>query len=691
MVHIYILKFIQQIIQFLKTVKIEIEVIWYRNILKGDKMKSKLFLAWMIILTAVSFGQSDRDFFTMFKGDSLAFFLIKPLGSNEALTIYRKTDTGYVNLTKDEPVRPILDDNAVPVLLGENLKFVQKALRTEDNFTILRTLRSNTFRGTVLSLLVPNAAKISGRWFVDPGLQEGKKYTYKLVFKTTFGDTLDIIEKSITPKSVIPKAPQKLTLEEGDKQIKLKWKYPKWQGSFADLGIRYNVYRKSQRENKFQIVNRNIILRNDEVDPSYTDMWLKEGLSYTYYVTIVDPVGNESAPSNKATVKLLDKTPPAIIDLISDESDTLGIYLTWTMSPDLDAKGYYIYRSLGLSEKFDKITKNLIPVDKPFFVDSLVYPNKQFFYSVTVVDTAGNESERSNPHGAIYKDKIPPLPPENVTFSTEKGLVHLKWTASKSKDVDGYFIYRGEGKDITPKLTDLPLKATTYVDSGYKGRGFVNGGNIYYKIAAVDSSRNLSKMVEFTAFLPDKDKPVPPENFSTQNYEGRYVKVFCGTSPSLDAVKYEIIRMEENKKEKKKLGVFDKVPVYYRDTSVVKGVKYIYYAVAVDTVGNISEPSQTDTILFKDFSPPPAPRDILAKDLNGKVEITWGKVTDFDMVGYNVYRSDFPTGTFKKINDKVILDVKYVDNTGNKNYFYRIKAVDTSGNESEYDKTVAPK
>lgn len=654
-------------------------------------MKSKFLLTWLVILTTVSFGQSDRDFFTMFKGDSLAFFFLKPLGSNETLTVYRKTDTGYVNLTQDEPIRAILDDNAVPVLLGDNLERVQKALRTEDNMSILRALRSNTFRGTVLCLFIPNAAKISGRWFVDSGLSEGQKYNYKLVFQSILGDTLDIVEKTVTAKSIIPESPKNLTLEEGDKQITLKWKYPKWDGSFTDLGIRYNVYRKTKGERDFKIVNKKLIIRDDNIDPNYKDLWLDEGVSYTYYVTIVDPVGNESKPSKQVSLLLKDKTPPQIIDYISDESDTLGIYLTWTMSTALDAKGYYVYRSLGLSKEFKKITKDLIPADKPFFVDSLVYPNKQFFYSVTVVDTAGNESERSNPHGATYNDKIPPLPPEDVTFKVENGYVRLSWKKSKSKDVDGYFVYRGERKDITPKLTDLPLKATTYVDSGYAGRGFVNGGNIYYKVAAFDSSRNLSEMVEFTAYLPDTDKPFPPGNFSLQNYEGRYVEVYCGMSPSLDAVKYEVFRKEGNKAEPKKMGTFEKVPVYYRDTSVVKGVEYVYYAVAIDTVGNVSDPSPADTILFRDFSPPPAPRDVLAKDLNGKVELTWGEVFDFDMVGYNVYRSDFPTGTFKKINEKIITDLKYVDNSGNKNYFYRIKAVDTSGNESEYDKTVAPK
>ncbi len=653
-------------------------------------MKNKIILL-ILIFQIAAFAQSDRKFFTMFKGDSLAFFFMQPLGSNEALQVFRQTDTGYVNLTKDNPVTPVLDENAVPVLLGESMEFVQKALGTEDNFAILRILRSNTFRGTALCLFVPAAAKISGRWFVDKGVKEGKKYTYKLLFTDNLGDTLDIVEKTIVPKRIIPKAPSNLKLTPGDKQITLNWKYPKWNGSFDDLGIQFNVYRKTGKKGKFEKVNKHIIMRNDNAEPVYKDLWLKEGVTYTYYVTIVDPVGNESPPSNKASLKLKDVTPPEIIDLITDESDSLGIHLTWTMSPDLDAKGYYVYRSTGLSKKFKKLTRKLIPVDKPYFVDTAVVANKQFFYSVTVVDTAGNESEKSNPHGATFKDNVPPLPPTNFTYKYVNGKIKLSWKKSKSNDVQGYFIYRGRKKDITPKITDIPFKGTKYWDKGFRGKGFPNGGKIYYKIAALDSARNLSKTVELIAYAPDNDKPEPPSNFSLKNHDGRYVEIFCGISPSLDVAEYKIFRKRPNTLKVKTLGVFKKAPVYYRDTSVVKGVKYVYYAVAIDTAGNVSENSKPATITFKDYSPPPAPRDVSAIFKNGKVIITWGKVYDFDMSGYNVYRSNFPTGTFRKLNKILIKETKFIDRQGRKSYFYRVTAVDTSGNESKYDKTISPK
>ena len=657
----------------------------------GGKMKNKMVFLLLVLFSSTIFAQSKHDFFTMFKGDSLAIFLLKPLKSNEMFTVYRKTDTGFVNLTGEEPVAPILDENAIPVILGDELPFFRKALGTKDNFSISRMLRSNTFRGNVLSLLNPKAARIGGRWFVDKGLKEGKKYTYKLVFEKNYGEIIDSVEKTVTAKTLIPNPPENLEAEALNKQIKLSWTYPKWNGSFNDLGMRYHVYRKTGRENEFKKIEKEILLRNDAVQPTFTDRWLDEGIKYTYYVTIVDPIGNESKPSKKVTVKLEDKTPPNIIGLISSRSDTLGIYLTWTMSADLDAKGYDVFRSLGLSEEYIKISKELIPAEKPFFVDTTVYPNKQFFYAVTVVDTAGNVSPKSNPHAATYKDVIPPAPPTNVTFKDENGLVRLNWQKSKAKDLIGYVIHRGERKDITPRLTHIPIKETTYVDSGYKDRGFVNGGLIYYKIAAMDSSRNLSKMVELTAVLPDKDNPKPPTNFTLKNYEGRYVEVYCSMSPSLDADKYEIFRKEENKPDEKSLAIFDKAPVYYRDTSVVKGVAYYYYSVAIDTAGNRSLPSKTDTIRFRDYSPPRAPRNIHAKYSNGKVELKWGEVVDFDMAGYNIYRSDFPTGTFTKLNDSPVKETSYTDNGGLKKYFYRIKAVDTSGNESKFDKTVAPK
>ena len=64
---------------------------------------------------------------------------------------------------------------------------------------------------------------------------------------------------------------------------------------------------------------------------------------------------------------------------------------------------------------------------------------------------------------------------------------------------------------------------------------------------------------------------------------------------------------------------------------------------------------------------------------------------DFDFVGFNVYRSDFPTGTFIKVNKEIVKENSFTDPLGTEKHFYRIRSVDTSGNESKYDETVSAK
>jgi hypothetical protein len=66
---------------------------------------------------------------------------------------------------------------------------------------------------------------------------------------------------------------------------------------------------------------------------------------------------------------------------------------------------------------------------------------------------------------------------------------------------------------------------------------------------------------------------------------------------------------------------------------------------------------------------------------NGVI-ITWERVIDFDLVGYNIYRSNLPTGVYIKVNSGAVHELKYFDSEGNSNSWYKIKSVDTSGNES---------
>ncbi len=53
-----------------------------------------------------------------------------------------------------------------------------------------------------------------------------------------------------------------------------------------------------------------------------------------------------------------------------------------------------------------------------------------------------------------------------------------------------------------------------------------------------------------------------------------------------------------------------------------------------------------------------------------------------DLAGYNVYRSNIPTGVFQRVGTVPAATLTFTDPQGKAGLFYHIKAVDRSGNES---------
>ena len=651
--------------------------------------KITLIISLIMLLTFTSNAKKKQDFFTMVKGDALVIFLTQSPSANEVYNVYRKSDSGYVLLTKEAPIRAVLSGDEARAILGNDWGVISKAVDSESETAVVRAIRSNTFRGSMLTLMSNSAAKIAGRWFEDSNITIGNSYTYKIIFETMSGSVTDSLIKTVKALELIPNAPTSLELTAGNKQIHLEWKYPKWKADFSDLGFRYNVYRK-EGLGEFKKINKNILIRDDSSTPDYDDIWLSDGTKYSYKVTILDLVGNESAASNIVEVVLKDKTPPAIVNGVMAEAFKDGMRLSWNMNRELDTKGYNIYRAESLSGPFKKINKNLVMADKPFYNDTTIATKTQYFFSISAVDTAGNEGDLSNGKSTYLKDNFPPDAPTNLTYKIVNNKVELSWKNAKAKDITGYNVYKSERPTgMKSRITLTPFKGNKYVDGGEADKGFGYGAKFYYSVTAQDSSRNESDSLNIIVYVPDNTAPFPPKNFVVKT-EGSHVSVNCGMSPSLDAETYILSRALVGKKEAK-LKEFKKAPFYYSDTTIVKGESYVYLVSVIDTAGNVSKTSVQDTVMFEDFSPPPAPRNVKARLVKGKVELKWVKSVDFDMVGYNIYRSNHISGTFKKINSKVITVTKFTDNGGSKKYYYRIKSIDTSGNESKYDETVSPK
>ncbi len=85
-----------------------------------------------------------------------------------------------------------------------------------------------------------------------------------------------------------------------------------------------------------------------------------------------------------------------------------------------------------------------------------------------------------------------------------------------------------------------------------------------------------------------------------------------------------------------------------------------------------------------DITAPDAPEDLWALGGNATVSLDWDNNNEPDFNGYNVYRSISSGSDYAKINDSLLIDSSYSDETVSNGtmYYYVVRAVDTSENES---------
>jgi predicted phage tail protein len=107
----------------------------------------------------------------------------------------------------------------------------------------------------------------------------------------------------------------------------------------------------------------------------------------------------ESGNSRPAIVTPKDIFPPAAprdVVAVVVPGATAGTYavdLSWAINVETDLAGYRVYRSESENVKGQLLTPERLPT--PSFRDNQVVPTHHYWYTVTAVDRAGNESAPS--------------------------------------------------------------------------------------------------------------------------------------------------------------------------------------------------------------------------------------------------------------------------------------------------------
>jgi fibronectin type 3 domain-containing protein len=131
------------------------------------------------------------------------------------------------------------------------------------------------------------------------------------------------------------------------------------------------------------------------------------------------------------------------------------------------------------------------------------------------------------------------------------------------------------------------------------------------------------------------------------------------------------------------------------DFGVQNNIQYGYYLTAVDCIGRESSPSEEVIAKPLDLTPPSFPQGLELHEEDGFILLSWNMNLELDLSHYDIFRSmDVHTG-YNKINDiPVQADMASYTDTNvyfGPTYYYKIKATDLSGNESEFSNIISGK
>jgi hypothetical protein len=208
----------------------------------------------------------------------------------------------------------------------------------------------------------------------------------------------------------VPEPPQALAATVTAAGVALQWQAVERTTSGVPLPgpTRYRIYRAVAAEPAETPIGSSPL-------PHYSDRQVEFGRAYRYRVTAVAQYGDaavESAPSEAATITVADQFAPAppsglvAVFVPATAAASAAVELSWSASEEADLAGYRVYRSEHAEQLGTQLNTALLV--QTTFRDAHLTAGRRYFYRVTAVDRAGNESPASAPVAVeIPREELP--------------------------------------------------------------------------------------------------------------------------------------------------------------------------------------------------------------------------------------------------------------------------------------------
>ncbi|SVB43939.1 uncharacterized protein METZ01_LOCUS196793, partial [marine metagenome] len=286
------------------------------------------------------------------------------------------------------------------------------------------------------------------------------------------------------------------------------------------------------------------------------------------------------------SAEIPDQIPPdSPTGLAASAGDHL-IDLTWAANSAGDLNGYKIYRTKGAAA-YALITTSV--ADTLSYTDSTALNDSLYYYYITAIDLARNESSTSDTVSARPVDTAPAVPVDQAITASD-GQVSMSWTANKEWDIKEYNIYQGTSTGFTASVSNLVFTLSHPVISKTI-TGLTNGQEYYFIITAEDSAGNESTASSELAVTPVDVAPVTPQNFSGFGAEDQ-VTMNWTANTEWDIQGYYLYRSTASSFTPSATNLLTTLASnlsQYVDTGVASGTLYYYRLSAYDATENESD------------------------------------------------------------------------------------------------------
>ncbi len=603
---------------------------------------------------------------------------------------------------------------------------------TEPDFSGYSVYRSLVDGGPYTKI---TSGLLSSPTYTDIGRTNGTTYYYVVTATDNLSATsVYSLQASATPGDAPPASPLNLTATGGERQVSLDWSNSP-EGDLAG----YNVYRSLTSSSNFTQINYTAVTNS-----LYTDYNVSGNVTYYYYVTAYDLGNNESSQSNEASATPTDAPPSAPVNLQRTIASRT-VYLTWNQNTEDDMQGYYVYRSLTSGGPYTQLN-SLITTNS--YEDTGLTNGTDYYYVVTAVDFGGNLSTYSNEvrgrpfaspqyflndgfDGTPWDEYFDPggtngwyretsithsapasagsndsqrgyLASNSIDTSKVDSLTVSFWIYGNSKLATGEcWVEYFNGSSNIPQhdVTTLLTARNTWqriilnIDRNSAPQFFFQNFRLVFNSNSLNTNQSAVYVDDVLVIGDEYTDTVPPAAPTGLTATPGDTTVYLAWNyvDENDVWGYNIYRSETSNTTGfvKINGSSIVTNEYYTDTGRTNGVMYYYYVTTVDFATNQSVESLHAAATPVGL-PPAAPTGLTATAGEFTVFLDWNDNTDYDLSGYNVYRSTTSGGLYAKINASLIPEgtSNFTDNnsgawlTAGTTYYYVVKAVDDDTYES---------